>query len=268
MNRFINVRPKKHLGQHFLSDPRIISNIVDQLALEPTDHVIEIGPGPGIMTEQILNRGVPLTVIETDRDMVDALRQNFGDQLTIIHQDILKVNLAKTLGDKKWKIIGNLPYNISSPILFLLRNHYQQLDRAVVMLQREVAQRIIAPVGSKAYGILAISMQIIADCQMAFSVKPGAFFPPPKVHSAVLRLKFLENARFGVDNLENFKKLVDAAFNQRRKTIKNSLMNRYWQGSVVELEAVLERSGISPTLRPEAVPIEKWASLYRQFVEL
>lgn len=262
--RKYEVQAKKRLGQHFLIDPNTIRRIIAAVDPHADDRVMEIGPGIGILTRMLVEQCPHLTAVETDAEMITLLRDELGDRLTLLHQDILTVDLpALFAGPHRWKIVGNLPYNISTPILFALRDQHPHLTSATVMLQREVAERIMAKPGMKPYGILAISMQIVADVTRVMHVGPQSFSPPPRVDSTVIQLKFLEKPRFGVKNLEKFQKMVDAAFNQRRKTIKNSLMSRYWKGTAAELEAALENAGINPGDRAETVSIERLARLHQ-----
>jgi len=219
----VYVSPKKNLGQHFLADPNIARKILGYLKMESTRQVIEIGPGTGILTDLLLQqKGLSCVFIEFDRESVDYLRKKFpeaSDQ--IVHEDFLRFNI-KDYFQNKVSLVGNLPYNISSQIFFKVLEHTDQVEEMVCMIQREVAQRITAVPGSKTYGILSVLLQAFYHIDYLFTVKPGVFIPPPKVHSAVIRLKRNETKELGC-NRKLFFKVVKMAFNQRRKTLRNSL---------------------------------------------
>jgi 16S rRNA (adenine1518-N6/adenine1519-N6)-dimethyltransferase len=219
------VRPKKGLGQHFLTDQTIARNIVD--ALKGTGDgvfdALEIGPGMGVLTQYLLTReDVRLKVIEIDSESVRYLIEKWPQLGPVLYQsDFLKTNLTK-LFTGKFSIIGNFPYNISSQIFFKVLDYKEQIPEVVCMIQKEVAERIAAPPGSKTYGILSVLLQAWYDIEYLFTVGEGAFVPPPKVKSAVIRLT--RNSRTGLNCDEKlFKIVVKTAFNQRRKTLRNSL---------------------------------------------
>ena len=216
-----NLKPKKYLGQHFLQDLHIATQIVAQLSASPSDDVIEIGPGEGVLTNILFERYPQLKVIEVDGDAVETLQKRFGkDKLEIIHQDVLKWEMEKIL-DKDTYFIGNLPYNISSPFFFKLLENPDFVKEGVFMIQKEVAERICAKKGNKTYGILSVLLGTYFECSYLFSVPPAVFRPPPKVMSGVLKLK-----RKTVSPKVQFamlKKVVKTAFGQRRKTLRNAL---------------------------------------------
>jgi len=216
------VRPKKHLGQHFLTDPSIAGRIVDALQVPAGDTVLEIGPGKGILTEHLLEKEIQLLPVEIDDESVDHLKQKWPElEDQILAMDFLKMNLGEHIPGP-FHIIGNFPYNISSQIFFRVLEYRQLVPSVVCMLQKEVAMRIASPPGSREYGILSVLLQSYYKIEYLFSVKPGSFFPPPKVRSGVIRL-----TRNNVDKLacneELFFKLVKTTFNQRRKMIRNSI---------------------------------------------
>lgn len=215
------VRPKKNLGQHFLTDQNIARKIVDSLGTNVSD-VLEIGPGTGVLTQYLLERPeLNLHVVEIDRESVEYLQNNFPDLKHIWSEDFLKADIASKFTGK-FSIIGNFPYNISSQIFFRLLEMRNQVPETVGMIQKEVAERIASPHGKKAYGILSVLLQVYFDIEYLFTVSEGVFNPPPKVKSAVIRLK-----RNDVNELpcneQFFMKVVKAAFNLRRKMLRNSL---------------------------------------------
>jgi 16S rRNA (adenine1518-N6/adenine1519-N6)-dimethyltransferase len=219
------VRPKKGLGQHFLTDQTIARNIVDALRGTGNDafDTLEIGPGMGVLTQYLLTRSdVRLKVIEIDNESVRYLLEKWPQLSPVLYEaDFLKSNLSK-LFSEKFSIIGNFPYNISSQIFFKVLDYKEQVPEVVCMIQKEVAERIAAPPGSKTYGILSVLLQAWYDIEYLFTVGEGAFVPPPKVKSAVIRLTRNDRITLGCDE-KLFKSVVKTAFNQRRKRLRNSL---------------------------------------------
>jgi 16S rRNA (adenine1518-N6/adenine1519-N6)-dimethyltransferase len=218
-----HVKPRKSLGQHFLTDKNIARKIVGSLSLQGYDQILEIGPGMGVLTEFLL--AIPdmeVRFVEIDRFSVDYLYDNYpAIREKILTADVLKINLAEQFVGS-FAVIGNFPYNISSQLFFRILENRQQVTEVVCMLQKEVARRIASPPGSKEYGILSVLLQAYYHIDYLFSVPPQVFNPPPKVQSAVIRLT--RNERLFLpcdDNL--FVKLVKTAFNQRRKVLQNSL---------------------------------------------
>lgn len=247
------VKPKKRLGQHFLNDKSIASDIVN--ALNPkTSHLIEIGPGTGVLTEFILQKGIAdFKIVEIDVESVDFLLQKhpfLKEQL--ITGDFLKLNL-KELFSEKFSIVGNFPYNISSQILFKVLEERNSVEEVVGMFQKEVAERIAAKPGKKTYGILSVLLQAFYDIEYLFTVSEEVFTPPPKVKSGVIRLR-----RNQVQNLEVeeslFKAVVKTAFNQRRKTISNSLKSLGFKDHMEEL-------GHLATQRPEQLSVAEFIEI-------
>lgn len=221
---FHTIRPKKSLGQHFLHDKNVAQKIVESLRSGSGQlNVLEIGPGKGILTDFLLsNKSLNLTVIEIDRDSVAYLKEHYTG-LRIIEGDFLELDLT-TLFDSSFSIIGNFPYNISSQIFFSVLKKRDLVNEVVCMLQKEVADRIAAPSGSKTYGILSVLLQAFYSVEYLFKVPPGVFHPPPKVMSAVIRLE--RNSREELPcNEELFVKVVKQAFNTRRKMLRNALKN-------------------------------------------
>jgi 16S rRNA (adenine1518-N6/adenine1519-N6)-dimethyltransferase len=218
------VRPKKSLGQHFLKDQNIAEKIVESLDLSSGENlVLEIGPGTGVLTQFLIKKeNVNLFLSEIDRESIDYLKKNYPSvKEKILEGDFLKMDLeSKFKGDIR--IIGNFPYNISSQIFFKVLDYRNQVSQVVCMLQKEVADRLAAAHGNKTYGILSVLLQAYYDIEYLFKVPPGVFFPPPKVMSAVIRLKRNNRTQLGCDEVL-FKKLVKQGFNNRRKTLRNAL---------------------------------------------
>lgn len=216
------IRPKKHLGQHFLTDRSIARRIVEALDPDPGATVVEIGPGTGVLTEFLLEREIRFLPVEVDPESVAHLIKRWpGLSEQIIHQDFLKLRIEEQVGGP-FHVIGNFPYNISSQILFRLLEHRQQVLSVVCMVQKEVAERIASPPGSREYGILSVLLQAYFDIELLFTVKPGSFFPPPKVTSGVIRLTRNRTTTLPC-NEKLFFRVVKNLFNQRRKMIRNSI---------------------------------------------
>lgn len=237
------VRPKKSLGQHFLKDENIARNIVGALALErPDAKVIEIGPGTGVLTKYLSQiNDIDLRLIEIDRESVAYLKKTYPHlQTQIIEADFLELDLDQVFPES-FAIIGNFPYNISSQIFFKVLDHRDKVSQVVGMLQKEVAERIAAPPGSKTYGILSVLLQAFYDIELLFKVPPGVFFPPPKVMSAVIRLKRNKVSKLDCDEIQ-FRKIVKQAFQMRRKTLRNALKSLNLSASVSVLPLLDKRA--------------------------
>jgi len=233
------VRPRKRFGQHFLHDPAVLVRIVAAIDPAPGDAVVEIGPGEGALTRPLLERLRRLTVIEIDRDLAARLQQEFsGDRLRVIVADALEVDFADF--PEGLRIVGNLPYNISTPVLFHLARQAGRVRDMHFMLQKEVVDRMVAAPSTPDYGRLSVTLQVRFAMAKLFDVGPGAFRPPPKVRSAVVRLVPLREA-MQCDEA-SFEKIVREAFSARRKTLRNALPLS--KGDYAKL-------GLDPQLRPE-----------------
>tara|TARA_R110001599_G_scaffold1889_4_gene9648 strand:- start:65733 stop:66506 length:774 start_codon:yes stop_codon:yes gene_type:complete len=217
----MSFKTKKSLGQHFLNDNNIIYKIVDAIKAEKSDRIIEIGPGTGALTKYLVQKYDDVHVIEVDQRAVSVLEAEV-EGITIHQQDVLKVNWNELIakGGKTY-VVGNLPYYITSPILFSLLEHRDLFEDAILMMQKEVAERLAADISTKAYGILSVQTQLMSSVELLFDVSPNSFSPPPKVQSSVLRLTFDQPDLECSD--QNLKTVVRTAFNQRRKKISNSL---------------------------------------------
>ena len=253
---------KTHLGQHFLHERAYVDRIVQAVGpvRDPAsgERLVEIGPGQGAITFPLLDRHGALTVIEFDRDLIapltDAARTH--GELTVIHRDVLKVDftaLADGVADRI-RLVGNLPYNLSSPILFHVLDHAPVVRDMVFMLQKEVVDRMAAPPGSKVYGRLSVMLQAYCQVEALFIVPPGAFRPPPKVDSAVVRLVPRPAGEVDIRDPALFARVVRDAFGQRRKTLRNAL-------SQVCDAAAITAAGIRPELRAEQVPVTDFVRL-------
>jgi 16S rRNA (adenine1518-N6/adenine1519-N6)-dimethyltransferase len=251
----------KKYGQHFLSDPRILEGIVDALAPTSADTVVEIGPGRGSLTEILVERSGRLIAVEIDRALTEDLQKKYSHRpsVSIVLGDVLETDLHALAGSD-FLLIGNVPYYITTPIVF------KALDapiprRSVFLVQLEVAERMAAKEDTESYGALSVNVAAVAHTEQVMTVPAGAFKPPPKVESAVIRLTPRAAPLVSVESLAGFRTFVQAAFGQRRKQMQRAL--RTVRGmSAVEAGAVLERAGIDPAARPEVVSPEAFARLY------
>jgi 16S rRNA (adenine1518-N6/adenine1519-N6)-dimethyltransferase len=255
-------RPKKRFGQHFLSDPGLLGRIADTLQATPADTVIEIGPGRGALTAQLLARAGRVIAIELDRDLAALLRERWRDEprFTLVEGDVLEQDLGALAGGP-YLLAGNVPYNITTPILFHAMQRPRP-ERAVYLVQQEVAERVVAGAGEEAYGALSVNVQALARAEQLFGVSAKAFSPPPKVESAVLRITPLAEPLLAPEEEEPFRRLVIGAFGMRRKQMRR-VIRSLWELGAEEAEAVLERCGIDPEARPETVGAAGWARLSR-----
>lgn len=227
------VRPKKYLGQHFLTDHKIAASIVQHLEARDVSTILEVGPGKGILTRYLMERqNVNLCLVEIDTEAVRYLKEEWPElETSIREEDFLKFDFS--MEGEKIAVIGNFPYNISSQIFFHILDFRDNVPEIVCMLQKEVALRLASGPGSRDYGILSVLLQSWYDIKVLFHVKPGSFFPPPKVNSSVLKL--VRNERQKMDCDENlFKRLVKTSFNQRRKMIRNSISSML-NGKIIDM---------------------------------
>ena len=246
------VRAKKFLGQHFLTDLSIAQRITDTITLVDIP-VLEIGPGMGVLTQYLLkNPNISLTAIEIDRESVAYLREWYPE-LNLVEGDFLKLDLNKLYPQGPFCVIGNYPYNISSQIFFKVLDYKDRIPLCSGMIQKEVAQRLAAKPGSKAYGILSVLLQAYYDIEYLFTVGNHVFSPPPKVESAVIRLTRNKRERLDCDE-QLFKTIVKTAFNQRRKQMRNSLMQLVGKGNPLLQENIF-------TKRPEQLHVDEFVEL-------
>lgn len=246
-------RAKKKFGQHFLTDRHYIDRIVGAIDPQRTDMVIEIGPGPGALTAPLFEKLAHLHAVEIDRDLAAALRARYSsDQFTLYEQDVLSFDFNQFAG--RFRCVGNLPYNISTPFLFHLATYAEQLIDGTFMLQKEVVDRMVASPGTADYGRLSVMLQYRFSMTRLFIVPPGAFTPPPKVDSAIVHMIPLGSDRLTAGNEERFAAMVTAGFGQRRKTLGNTLKPFL---SATQIEAC----GIDPKRRAETLSVAEFVRL-------
>ncbi len=248
--------PKKSFGQHFLHERGVIDKIVLAIDPQPGEAIVEIGPGQGALTLPLLAKHGALTAIEFDRDLLTPLAaaaREVGD-LTLISGDALNVDLTALAAGRRIRLVGNLPYNVSSPILFHALDHAAAIRDMHFMLQKDVVDRMAAEPGSKVYGRLSVMLQAYCRVTPLFKVPPGAFRPPPKVDSAVVRLVPRAEAEIGIADRRRFAEIVRAAFGQRRKTLRNALQ------SVADAQTI-SAAGLEPGLRAEQVDVAGFVRL-------
>ena len=250
------------MGQNFLVEPEVVKEIALVAGVKPGDRLVEIGPGQGAITFPLLRRHPQLTVIEFDRDLIAPLTAAAAPlgELSIVHRDVLQVDFTELAGNAKIRLVGNLPYNISSPILFHALDHAAAISDMTFMLQKEVVDRMAAAPGSKVYGRLSVMLQAWCEVTSLFVVPPGAFRPPPKVDSAVVRLVPRPPGAAGIADRARFATVVRAAFGQRRKTLRNALSGLLDAGAI-------EAAGLRPDARAEQVPVEGFVRLANLPVE-
>ena len=247
-------RTRKRFGQHFLHDRGIIDKLLRAIDPRPGERFVEIGPGDGALTFPLLARVGRLTAIELDRDLIPRLRERGGEALQLVAADALAVDLSALAGGESIRLVGNLPYNVSTPLLFHALAHAGVVRDMHFMLQREVVDRMGAGPGSKVYGRLSVMLQARCRVEPLFKVPPGAFRPPPKVDSAIVRLTPLPPAEVAVRDAPAFERVVRAAFAQRRKTLRNAL-------AAVADPAAMQAAGIDPLARAEDVAVAAFVAL-------
>ncbi|MCS7230185.1 MAG: 16S rRNA (adenine(1518)-N(6)/adenine(1519)-N(6))-dimethyltransferase RsmA [Candidatus Kryptonium sp.] len=256
------LRPVKHLGQHFLSDKNVAKKIAEMVDPKPDDVIVEIGAGEGFLTEQFVGKVRKVFAVEIDKRAVDFLKVRFGDEelikndkIEILHQDFLKVNFETFKNFGKIRLIGNIPYNITSSIIFKAIENREFIKDLVIMVQLEVALRIVSKPGVKDYSILSVMCQAYSKPEILFRVSRNVFYPKPKVSSAVIRLDFEKGALSErIIDHDFFKKIVKVAFNKRRKILKNTLKELFSDETLSEVNLDLSR-------RPEQLTVEEFIDL-------
>ncbi len=256
--------PKKRLGQHFLADRNIINKMIRMAHVDENDVILEIGPGLGEMTIGLARKAKKVLTVEIDRNLVEILKKKVMDypNVEVVKGDILKVDFNRLLHHEKnpVKVVANLPYQISTPLLFRFIESRQLFSTLNLMLQKEVAERLVASSGGKEYGPLSIFVQMVSNLSLLFFVKPTAFLPPPKVESAVIQISWKEKPAVEVSDEEWFKKVVKGCFGYRRKTLTNALKH---SGLPIpsEMDQRIKKIGLDPQRRPETVTIQEFAHL-------
>ena len=249
------VKPLKRFGQNYLHDKNIIKKIVSEINPQPDDTIVEIGPGRGALTELIYGKTENFIAVEIDTRVIEDLQSKFPD-LQLIQKDFLKVDINAIIhsNKKKLRVIGNIPYNLTSSIVFKTIRNAELIEDAILMVQNEVAKRMTAKKGSKDYGILTVLLIYFTDTQVCFKVSPNAFYPKPKVTSAIVHLRFKE-LTISKNKREMFINVVKACFGNRRKTLKNSLSNSIFK------ELNFSDSGIDLSLRAEQLDVKDFLVL-------
>ena len=256
-------RTKKRFGQHFLHDQGVIDKIMTAAALDGSQRVVEIGPGLGVLTDRLLPLAAQVEVMEIDRDLIERLNQRSDPGLIVHGGDVLKLPWGELFNQPPYVMVANLPYNISSQVVFRILEYRHLFERLVLMFQREVGERLLAAPGSKDYGILSVLCQLWFDLRNVTLVRPGAFNPPPKVDSIVLHFQRRVTPRVDPVDEGLFRKVVKGAFTQRRKTLRNSLQGAGFMAA--EIDAALTTTGIDPGRRGETLHLEEFSALTRAF---
>jgi 16S rRNA (adenine1518-N6/adenine1519-N6)-dimethyltransferase len=246
-------RPRKRFGQHFLTDAHYLAKIVAAIDPRAGEAMVEIGPGTGLLTAELAKRVSPLHVIEIDRDLAAALRQRFAAERLVVHEaDALDFDFASL--PPALRVVGNLPYNVSTPILFRIAGIADRVRDCVFLLQKEVVERMVAKPATAEYGRLSVMLQYRFAMAQALRVPPGAFTPPPKVESAVVRMKPLDAERLRAKDEALFARIVAASFSQRRKTLRNA-------ARALASEEAMRGAGIDPQRRGETLSVAEFVSL-------
>ena len=260
-----NLRPRKGLAQNFLTDPVHLARIVDTAGLTGSDTVLEIGPGPGTLTRLLVQAARQVIAVELDPNMVSLLRRELGhfDNLALVEADILETDIRALLArfgpdGTAYKVVANLPYYITSAVIRRLLETRPRPERIVITVQKEVAQRIVAGPGDMS--LLAVSVQVYGRPQLVFTIPAGAFYPPPKVDSAVVRIDTFDQPAAAVGDIDKFFRVVKAGFSQKRKQVKNALAASLPAPSA-QVVAALELAGLEPTRRAETLSLAEWSRL-------
>ena len=256
--RLYGQRARKAFGQNFLSDVHILDRIVGLAELAPGDRVIEIGPGPGGLTTRLLAAGAQVRAVELDRDVVEHLERTFGahERFSVVQGDALQAPLPEWVAEGWDTVVANLPYHVATPILFRLLDAPSYPRRMALMFQMEVAERLVAAAGTREFSLLGLGAQIRYRTRLAMRLKPGAFTPPPKVRSGVVLFERRDTPLVDAATEAVVRQLGKAAFQQRRKTLRNSL-----RSLTADPDALLSRVGLSATARPESIAWQDWFDL-------
>lgn len=261
--RELEQRARKRFGQHFLADVGLVRRIVRGARVEPGDRVVEIGPGLGILTEALVEAGAEVTAVELDRDLAAFLRERHPG-LRLVEGDATRVDWSEVAPGEGWKVVANLPYNVGTTLTMDLLRQPDRFRSVTVMLQLEVVERLMAGPNTRAYNALSVEAQVRATPVFLTTVEPGAFHPPPKVRSAVVRLEVLPDPATGGVPPDAFDRAVRAAFHHRRKTLANSLAAVYGRDRAAR---ALQAAGIDPGLRAQALDLDGMRALARAIHE-
>jgi len=256
---------RKRFGQHRLAREGVLRRIVDSAGVGPGDRVVEIGPGLGGLTECLLDAGCEVLAVELDRDLAEFLRDRLGDRpgFSLLEQDAMTVDWPEVLPGVGWSCVANLPYNVGTPLVTGLLRHPGRVRQLVVMLQKEVADRMVAPAGDRKRGSLSVYCESRATGRVVVKVPPGAFLPPPKVASAVIQLTLRDAPATGGLDPDDFEDVVQAAFKAPRKTLRRTLGDRFGRARAL---AALEQAGVDGGARPATLDLDAWARVARGLV--
>lgn len=262
------IHMSKKLGQNFLISRRVVDDIVRAAELEPGEPVLEVGPGIGTLTQGLAQSGASVTAVELDRRLLDVLDHTLEsyENVQIIHGDILKVNIPELMNHKPFKVVANLPYYITTPIIMSLLEMKLPIERLVVMVQKEVAERMVATPGTKAYGALSVAVQYYTEPEIVFDVLPKSFLPAPEVTSSVVRCKLRPKPPVDVMEEAILFRVIKAAFAQRRKTFSNTMKTTGLKKE--QIEAILTKAGIDGNRRGETFDLQEFATIANAWSEL
>ncbi len=271
------LRLTKTLGQNFLNDDSIVTGIVDAADIDNQTLVLEIGPGIGSMTRELARRAAGVVAVEIDKHLIPALNENLNEfsNITIINEDVMKANIDAILAEykekynaKSAKVVANLPYYITTPIIMRFLEEIKGISGMVFMVQKEVAQRMVSGPGTKDYGALSVAVQFYSSPKILFEVPPHCFIPQPEVTSTVIRLDILSEPPVKVVNKDLYFKLVKASFGQRRKTMVNALANSgFFNKNKEQIKKILEVMGLNENIRGEVLTVEQFGELANLFFE-
>ncbi|WP_312258859.1 16S rRNA (adenine(1518)-N(6)/adenine(1519)-N(6))-dimethyltransferase RsmA [Megamonas funiformis] len=267
LQRF-GIHMSKRLGQNFLIDANIVQGIVDAANVQENDRVLEIGPGIGTLTQALAETGAEVTCVELDKRLPEVLAHTLDayDNVRVIQGDILKVNIPEIMGDKPFKVVANLPYYITTPIIMALLEKHLPITDIVVMVQKEVAERMAAQPGGKTYGALSVAVQYYTVPEIALYVPPRSFMPPPEVDSVVVNCKVRQIPAVELIDEKMFFRVVKAAFGQRRKTLNNALKSMGVDKNIIA--DVLDKAGIEATRRGETLTMEEFGAIANILVQM